>query len=99
MDFYVPGMDRSNGASTMMKEILQTTEDSCMTYFRRVCSDFEKAVSVTSSSKAKKNCQRSEQDHLLLHEIACLWIWMLPKLEGEFPGDVVSKYADLFSKG
>ena len=48
---------------------------------------------------AQKAAQRSEDEHILLHDICCLWVWLRPKMAAEFPGHVVKRHDDLFAKG
>ena len=49
-------------------------------------------------SCAQKAAQRSEDDHILLHDVCCLWVWLRPKMVAEFPGHVVKRHDDLFAK-
>ena len=36
---------------------------------------------------------------MVLHDCVCLWLWLLPRLEKQFPGEVVEKHKELFEKG
>ena len=45
------------------------------------------------------NAQLDEAGHLQLHDIACLWCWLRPQLQAEFPSQTVDHYTDLFMKG
>ena len=47
----------------------------------------------------QKNAQLSEDEHILLHDICCCWIWLREKLAQSFPTAVVEKYDGLFEKG
>ena len=48
---------------------------------------------------AQKNSMLSDEDHALLHDVCCMWMWLLPKLKMEFPGTTIQKHEDLFAKG
>ena len=37
--------------------------------------------------------------HMLLYDSCCLFLYLVPKLQAEFPGDVVDKHVELFMKG
>ena len=43
--------------------------------------------------------QLDEAGHHALHDICCLWCYLLPHLRSEFPDITVKKYEDLFAKG
>lgn len=47
----------------------------------------------------QKSSMLSEDDHALLHDTCCLWLWLLPKLKLEFPGTVIARHEELFAKG
>lgn len=47
----------------------------------------------------QKLAQLDEDGHTLLHDVCCLWHWLLPKMVGAFPSDVVKRYESLFEKG
>ena len=47
----------------------------------------------------QKAMQLDEESHFLLHDIACLWIYLRPKMAATFPGEVVKRHEDLFHKG
>ena len=51
------------------------------------------------STLPQKNSQLSEEDHMLLYDSCCLFLYLVPKLQAEFPGDVVDKHVELFMKG
>lgn len=36
---------------------------------------------------------------MLLYDSCCLFLYLVPKLQAEFPGDVVDKHVELFMKG
>ena len=48
---------------------------------------------------AQKAAQLSEDGHILLHDVCCLWVWLLPKLLSSFPGNTVKQHEELFHKG
>ena len=50
-------------------------------------------------SPLQKAAQLDDESHYLLHDIACLWIWLQPKLAKNFPAPVVEKHEKLFFKG
>ena len=104
LDFWVPEvstrMETPRFANAkVFKEILSTSEQTCLVYIKRAVADFERATGPGSTAKAKKNAMLSEEDHLALHDNCCLWTWLLPKLQNEFQGQTVEKYQDLFYKG
>ena len=47
----------------------------------------------------QKSSMISEDEHALLHDVCCLWEWLVPKLKKEFPGSVVERHVELFMKG
>lgn len=48
---------------------------------------------------AQKMAQLDETGHLALHDIVCLWAWLAPKLQNEFPNNICDRHAELFAKG
>lgn len=40
-----------------------------------------------------------ESQHLLLHDVCLLWLWLEPKLTHSFSGEIVDKHRELFMKG
>ncbi|CAL1125989.1 unnamed protein product [Cladocopium goreaui] len=103
-DWWVPGStSRADSpryqGKNLFKEILTITMDSCELWMTRATEDFKRRVGPDASTKAKKNAQLGEEDQLLLHDCVCLWLWLLPKLENEFPKPVVDKHYQLFLRG
>jgi hypothetical protein len=47
----------------------------------------------------QKSSQLSDEQHYLLFDIVCLWLWLLPKLVKNYPSDIVQKHHELFHKG
>ena len=47
----------------------------------------------------QKQQQMDLESHIMLHDVACLWVWLLPKLSSTFPGEVVDRHIELFFKG
>ena len=52
-----------------------------------------------SFSVSQKQAQLSEDNHLLLHDCVCLWIWLRERLAQAYPSHEVDKYTELFEKG
>ena len=83
----------------VFREILATTEESAVAYIKRACLDFEKATGQASSAKTRKFAMLTEEQHFMLHDVCCLWTWLLRKLTSEFTGEVVTKVTDMFYRG
>lgn len=47
----------------------------------------------------QKNAQLDDEGQLLLHDVCCLWHWLVPKLQHAFPTPVVEKHTSLFMRG
>ena len=47
----------------------------------------------------QKQAQLTEEQHLVLHDCVCLWVWLQPLMTAAFPNKDVEKYAELFEKG
>ena len=47
----------------------------------------------------QKSSQLSDEQHYLLFDIVCLWVWLLPKLVKNYPSEIVEKHEELFHKG
>ena len=59
--------------------------------------EFQRHVLICSF--CQKLQQLSEEDHQMLHDVCCFWIWIKPKMMAEFPGEVIARHQDLFDKG
>ncbi|CAK9021468.1 Uncharacterized protein SCF082_LOCUS15362 [Durusdinium trenchii] len=104
LDFWVPSVssrwELPRFASVkVFREILATTEESAVAYIKRACLDFEKATGQASSAKTRKFAMLTEEQHFMLHDVCCLWTWLLRKLTSEFTGEVVTKVTDMFYRG
>ena len=57
----------------------------------------------TWAGKAGKPCQKeaqlSEQNHLDLHDLTCLWLFVKKAMSASFPGEVVERHQELFDNG
>ena len=53
----------------------------------------------TAAAFSQKNAQLDEDGQLLLHDLCCLWHWLLPKLHEAFPKAVVDKHEAMFFRG
>ncbi|CAL1153018.1 unnamed protein product [Cladocopium goreaui] len=100
-EFWVPGSTvRAECPQYLGKELFSeilrvTDETACLYAFR----DFERRASPEASLKVKKSSQLSDEQHYLLFDIVCLWLWLLPKLVKNYPSDIVQKHHELFHKG
>ena len=43
--------------------------------------------------------QLSADEHAMLHDCCCFWLWLVPKMTMEFPGEVIARHQELFYKG
>ena len=43
--------------------------------------------------------QLNEEQHVLLHDVCCLWVWLVPHLREAFPGTVLEKHKAMFEQG
>ena len=50
-------------------------------------------------SLTQKLQQLTEEQHVLLHDICCLWVWLEPKLRSSFSGAICDKHCKMFSDG
>jgi hypothetical protein len=50
-------------------------------------------------STLQKAAQLSDEQHHLLFDVCCLWLWLLPKLSKHYPYEIVQKHVKLFNKG
>lgn len=47
----------------------------------------------------QKLAQLDEQGHQTLFDICCVWLYLGPKLQANFPQEVIAKYSQMFMKG
>lgn len=51
------------------------------------------------ASLVQKQAQLDEEGHQALFDVCCLWVYLKPKLEENFPAPIVQKCENLFQKG
>ena len=49
--------------------------------------------------RPEKQSQISEDEHFLLHDVCCLWLWVKQKMAESFTVTEVEKHQELFDKG
>ncbi|CAK9037631.1 unnamed protein product [Durusdinium trenchii] len=104
LDFWVPGCwtrkeNPKFKGKGQFETILTTTETTAVLYATRATQDRRCAFHCVPGESRQKMAQLSEDEHIHLHDICCLWVWLRAELEGAFPSNMVDKYTDLFYKG
>lgn len=56
-------------------------------------------TSLLASALPQKNAQLDDESHQLLHDVCCLWHYILPKMRALFPQPVVEKHEQMFMRG
>ena len=56
-------------------------------------------IIITSCFSLQKLAQLNEEQHQHLHDLTCLWVYIMPRLEETFPGNVVQKHLQMFWDG
>eukprot|EP00435_Cladocopium_sp_Y103_P069260 s569_g33.t1 len=103
-DWWVPGStSRAECArfqgKDQFREILAPNIETTKLWVERATQDFQRRVGPDASVKTKKNAQLDDEGQLALHDICCLWHWLVPKMQHVFPTPVVEKHQSLFMRG
>ncbi|CAL1131715.1 unnamed protein product [Cladocopium goreaui] len=103
-DFFVPGSTTRKDCDIykgkeLFSTILTTSPETCATYFKRAIEDFCRRAGQSATVKKKKQSQISEDEHFLLHDVCCLWLWVKQKMAESFTVTEVEKHQELFDKG
>lgn len=47
----------------------------------------------------EKEAQLSDESHVELHDLTCLWLYVKDQMGKSFPGEVVDRHQELFDNG
>ena len=47
----------------------------------------------------QKAAQLTDEQHYVLFDVCCLWLWLRPKLAQAYPAEIIDKHDKLFQKG
>ena len=47
----------------------------------------------------QKECQRGEEQQIMIHDCVCLWLWVKEKMINTFQGEIIERHQALFDGG